>query len=175
MKSIYDIVEGVGHAQNRLGAGSSGVVYKIGNNKVRKTFRLESKYNTIADEKKIIEKWSKIKSGLTVIPYISDVDNEGYTMDTFVTPCPEGEVIQKVLWNCLFDPRRKEWSDQKIQKAIQLVGKDKAEWVMRWLDDFCKDYKLITGTDKINDDIRSANIGKTKDGRVVCFDWFNAY
>lgn len=175
MKSLYNIVEGVGHVKNRLGVGSSGVTYRIDGDKVRKTLRLDSRHNNLAHEKKIIERWSKIKKGLTVIPYIYDVDYDGYTMDLFTSPCPEGEIIEEVLFKCLFSPERRHWDDEKIDKASRLVGDDNTRWVMSWLDDYCHDYKLITGNDKICDDIRSANIGKTKDGRVVCFDWFDPY
>lgn len=175
MISLYGIVEGSGHILNRLGAGSSGVVYRIGNNKVRKTFRLESKYNNITKEKSIVEDWSRIKRGLKVIPYITDVNNEGYTMDAFVTPCDEGKLIEKVLWKCLYSPYRKDWDKNKIQKAVDLVGQESTDWVMGWLDDYCDDVKMILGDKRISDDIRSANIGKTRDGRVVCFDWFSVY
>lgn len=174
MKTLYNVIEGAGHIKNRLGSGSSGVVYKTKNG-VHKTFRLESSRNEIAREKKIIEKWSKIKTGLEVIPYITNVDWDGYDMEFFETPCPEGELIEKVMWKCLFSPDRKYWDESKINKAINLVGKDNAEWVMNWLDRYCHDYKLITNDKHISDDIRSVNIGKTKDGRIVCFDWFDPY
>lgn len=176
MKSLKDyIIEGAGHYKNRLGAGSSGTTYKIENGKIRKTFRLASSHNEIAKEHEIIDKWAKIKSGLKVIPYIYDVDYDGYTMDMFEVPCKEGDLIQKVLFKCLFSPERRRWDDKKIQKAIDLVGKDDAEWVMNWLDDFCDDYKKIMGQGKIADDIKSANIGKDKKGNIVCFDWFDPY
>lgn len=174
MKTLYNIVEGAGHIKNRLGAGSSGVVYKAGNG-VHKFLRVETSHNMMSTEKKIIERWAKIKSGLEVIPYITNVDWDGYDMEYFECPCPEGELIDKVLWHCLFSPVRKDWTKERIDKAISLVGKKDAEWVMDWLDKYCRDYALITGNGRMNDDIRLANIGKTKDGRVVCFDWFSAY
>lgn len=175
MRQLKEILEGAGHIKNRLGSGSSGVVYKIGNDKVRKTFRIESKYNTIAKEKSIIERWSHVKKGLKVIPYIYDVNNEGYTMDMFESPCEEGKLIEKVIWKCLFSPNRRNWTQTQIQKAENLVGKENAEFVMRWLDDYCDDVELIMGARDINDDIRSSNIGKTKDGKIVIFDWIDTH
>lgn len=56
-----------------------------------------------------------------------------------------------------------------------MVGKEDAEFVMNWLDDFCDDYVKITKSKNISDDIRSANIGKNKNGDIKCFDWFDPY
>jgi hypothetical protein len=46
---------------------------------------------------------------------------------------------------------------------------------MNWLDDFCDDYVKITKSKNISDDIRTANIGKDKNGDIKCFDWFDPY
>ena len=97
-------------------------------------------------------------------------------MDKFTTPCPEGKIIELVLFKCLFSEWRKDWTESRIQKAIDLVGEENAKFVMNWLDDFAHDYDLILDNPSHKSaDIRSANIGKDKKGNVVCFDWFDPY
>ena len=176
MKTLKEyIIEGVGHSKMRLGAGSSGTAYDLGNGFVRKTLRVVVPGKSAREKEwKIIDKWAKTKD-LKVISPIKDWDYEGYTLEKLQTPCDEGRLIDKVLWRCLFSPERKNWDEKKIQKAYDLVGKEDAEFVMNWLDDFCDDYVKITKSKNISDDIRSANIGKDKNGDIKCFDWFDPY
>lgn len=176
MKNLKEyIIEGVGHSKMRLGAGSSGTAYDLGNGFVRKTLRVVVPGKSAREKEwKIIDKWAKAKD-LKVISPIKDWDYEGYTLEKLQTPCDEGRLIEKVLWRCLFSPERKNWDDKKIQKAYDLVGKEDAEFVMNWLDDFCDDYIKITKSKNISDDIRTANIGKDKNGNIKCFDWFDPY
>ena len=176
MKNLKEyIIEGVGHSRMRLGAGSSGTAYDLGNGFVRKTLRVVVPGKSAREKEwKIIDKWAKAKD-LKVISPIKDWDYEGYTLEKLQTPCDEGTLIEKVLWRCLYSPERKNWDEKKIQKAYDLVGKEDAEFVMRWLDDFCDDYIKITKSKNISDDIRTANIGKDKKGDIKCFDWFDPY
>ena len=176
MKNLKEyIIEGIGHSKMRLGAGGSGTAYDLGNGFVRKTLRVVVPGKSAREKEwKIIDKWAKAKD-LKVISPIKDWDYEGYTLEKLQTPCDEGRLIEKVLWRCLYSPERKNWDEKKIQKAYDLVGKEDAEFVMRWLDDFCDDYIKITKSKNISDDIRSANIGKDKKGNIKCFDWFDPY
>jgi len=187
MKSLYEyILEGEGHAKMRLGAGSSGVTYDLGNGKVRKTLRVAKDGEEVGSfgivrntprrcDSIAIERWAKIKKGLKVIPYIEDVDYDGYTMDKVKTPCIAGEWIDKAM-RIFSSPDEADWTEVQIKSVKAKLGDKKAEWVMDWLRDFCHDYYLIMGQDAVmSPDIRVANIGKDKNGRVVCFDWFNPY
>ena len=175
MKDLYNIIEGMGHIQNRLGSGSSGTIYDLGNGKVRKIMRVKqgaARHN----DNIAIERWAKVKKGLKVIPYIYDVDYDGYTMDKFETPCKEGDMIAKAIDCCLFTTKSSEWKESRIDKLNKMFGEDDAQWIMQWLKDFEQDYELIMGANsKHSDDIRSANIGKDKKGNIVCFDWFDPY
>lgn len=177
MKSLSAyILEGAGHNKMRLGSGSSGTAYDLGNGFVRKTLRIviPGKDNVRNKERDIIDKWAKTKN-LKVITPIKDWDWEGYTMEKLQVPCEEGKLIEKVLFRCLFSPYRRDWDDKKIAKAIDMVGEKDAEFVMSWLDDFCEDCEKITGKKYISDDLRSSNIGKDKHGNIKCFDWYDPF
>lgn len=169
------------HIQGKLlGRGSTGSAYLKGDRVIKYIdggSNEEPVYPSIrAKDIDVIDKWSKVKKGLKVIPYIYNWDGNSYEMDKFTTPCPEGKIIETVLFKCLFSEWRKDWSESKIQKAIDLVGEENAKFAMNWLDDFTHDYDLILDNPSHKSaDIRSANIGKDKKGNVVCFDWFDPY
>lgn len=187
MQSLYEyLLEGAGHAKMRLGAGSTGTVYDLGNGKLRKTLRVKKdSVSTNAFGRQVgsprhndalaIERWAKVKKGLKVIPYIEDVDYDGYTIEKFKTPCVEGKWISQAIHIlCTSDP--KSWTNERIETLESKLGKKNAQWVLDWLRDFHDDYVLIMGPDaRISDDIRETNIGKDKNGRVVIFDWFDPY
>ena len=64
MKSLREsILEGAGHNKMRLGAGSSGTAYDLGNGFVRKILRIviPGKDNARNKERDIIDKWVKTK------------------------------------------------------------------------------------------------------------------
>ena len=71
MKSLLTyILEGVGHNRMRLGAGSSGTAYDLGNGFVRKTLRIviPGKDNARNKERDIIDKWAKTNDWLKLKP-----------------------------------------------------------------------------------------------------------
>lgn len=177
MKELKNFIQEALGRQIRLGAGSSGVAYDLGNGFVRKTIRVSvSEKSPHKKEHEIIERWARIKKGLTVIPYIKDADYDGYTMEKMECPCDEGRLIASIIDEYLFSAWRDEWKPNKIEAAKQEFGEEKVEWVMDWLDKFAHDYDFITdGKFKRSEDLRSSNIGKDKKGNVVCFDWFDPF
>ena len=169
------------HIQGKLlGRGSTGSVYLKGDRVIKYIDgggSEEPVHPSIrAKDIEVIDKWSKVKKGLKVIPYIYNWDGNSYEMDKFITPCPEAEIITRVLFNCLYSEWRKDWTESRIQKAIDLVGEENAKFAMNWLDDFAYDYDLILGNpSQKSADVRPINMGKDKKGNVVCFDWFDPY
>ena len=169
------------HIQGKLlGRGSTGSVYLKGDRVIKYIDgggSEEPVHPSIrAKDIEVIDKWSKVKKGLKVIPYIYNWDGNSYEMDKFITPCPEAEIITRVLFNCLYSEWRKDWTESRIQKAIDLVGEENAKFAMNWLDDFAHDYDLILGNPSHKSaDVRPINMGKDKKGNVVCFDWFDPY
>ena len=169
------------HIQGKLlGRGSTGSVYLKGDRIIKYIDgggSEEPVHPSIrAKDIEAINKWSKVKKGLKVIPYIYNWDGNSYEMDKFITPCPEAEIITRVLFNCLYSEWRKDWTESRIQKAIDLVGEENAKFAMNWLDDFAHDYDLILGNPSHKSaDVRPINMGKDKKGNVVCFDWFDPY
>ena len=169
------------HIQGKLlGRGSTGSVYLKGDRVIKYIDGGGSEEpvhpNIRAKDIEVINKWSKVKKGLKVIPYIYNWDGNSYEMDKFITPCPEAEIITRVLFNCLYSEWRKDWTESRIQKAIDLVGEENAKFAMNWLDDFAHDYDLILGNPSHKSaDVRPINMGKDKKGNVVCFDWFDPY
>ena len=169
------------HIQGKLlGRGSTGSVYLKGDRIIKYIDgggSEEPVHPSIrAKDIEVINKWSKVKKGLKVIPYIYNWDGNSYEMDKFTTPCPEAEIITRVLFNCLYSEWRKDWTESRIQKAIDLVGEENAKFAMNWLDDFAHDYDLILGNPSHKSaDVRPINMGKDKKGNVVCFDWFDPY
>ena len=169
------------HIQGKLlGRGSTGSVYLKGDRIIKYIDgggSEEPVHPSIrAKDIEAINKWSKVKKGLKVIPYIYNWDGNSYEMDKFITPCPEAEIITRVLFNCLYSEWRKDWTESRIQKAIDLVGEENAKFVMDWLNCFAHDYDLILDNPRHKSaDVRSANIGKDKGGNIVCFDWFDPY
>ena len=169
------------HIQGKLlGRGSTGSVYLKGDRVIKYIDGGGSEEpihpSIRAKDIEVIDKWSKVKKGLKVIPYIYNWDGNSYEMDKFITPCPEAEIITRVLFNCLYSEWRKDWTESRIQKAIDLVGEENAKFAMNWLDDFAHDYDLILGNPSHKSaDVRPINMGKDKKGNVVCFDWFDPY
>ena len=169
------------HIQGKLlGRGSTGSVYLKGDRVIKYIDgggSEEPVHPSIrAKDIEVIDKWSKVKKGLKAIPYIYNWDGNSYEMDKFITPCPEAEIITRVLFNCLYSEWRKDWTESRIQKAIDLVGEENAKFAMNWLDDFAHDYDLILGNPSHKSaDVRPINMGKDKKGNVVCFDWFDPY
>ena len=169
------------HIQGKLlGRGSTGSVYLKGDRIIKYIDdggSEEPVHPSIrAKDIEVIDKWSKVKKGLKVIPYIYNWDGNSYEMDKFITPCPEAEIITRVLFNCLYSEWRKDWTESRIQKAIDLVGEENTKFAMNWLDDFAHDYDLILGNPSHKSaDVRPINMGKDKKGNVVCFDWFDPY
>ena len=57
-------------------------------------------------------------------------------------------------------------------------GPGSVEFGEKWLDDFTEDYITICGedqADRMRDDIKAANIGRTRDGKILCFDWYDPF
>ena len=169
------------HIQGKLlGRGSTGSVYLKGDRIIKYIDgggSEEPVHPSIrAKDIEAINKWSKVKKGLKVIPYIYNWDGNSYEMDKFITPCPEAEIITRVLFNCLYSEWRKDWTESRIQKAIDLVGEENAKFVMNWLNDFTHDYDLILGNPSHKSaDVRPINMGRDKKGYGVCFDCFDPY
>lgn len=169
--------EGAGHMATRLGHGSSGVVYDLGNGWVRKTLKLPfgPSKNIRQSEWKITERWAKVKD-LKVISQIKNWNGETYDIEKLKCPCKEGEIIERCINNYLFGPNQKSWKQENIQRMKTDIPE--SEFVMEWLNDFMKDVEKIIGENNVSsfsDDIRSANIGKDKQGNIKCFDWFDPW
>lgn len=153
-----------------IGCGSEGIAFDAGDYVI--------KLITNGDRVTMnnIRKWAAAKNLKVIAPIIRhDPDFKWIATQKVITPCPEGQVIQNAISN-LFTPDRRDWKSSNIDAAKTRIGEDNWKWVSRWLDDFCDDYRTICGKGaSISDDLRAANIGKTKGGKIVCFDWNDPY
>ena len=97
-------------------------------------------------------------------------------MPKLKTPCREGKILSEAI-RILYTAYRPDWSDEQISEVKEKLGKDWI-WVEKWLDDFTEDYITICGedqADRMRDDIKAANIGRTRDGKILCFDWYDPF
>lgn len=178
MKTLYDCVsEGIGHMQTRLGQGSSGVAYDLGNGYVQKTLRLDVGPNKSIRrlEKGIIDKWAKAKD-LKVITPIEKWDGQSYNIVKLDCPCKEGDIISRCINKYLFSANPDDWDKNRVERMKKEVPE--AEFVIQWCRDFIEDVSNIVGKNnvsRISDDLRSDNIGKDKNGEIKCFDWFDPW
>ena len=175
--SSLAINEGSGHMSMRMGQGSSGVAYDLGNGYVQKTLRLDvGPSKSIRQlEKKVIDRWAKTKN-LKAISSIRNWNGDTYETEKLECPCPEGKLISKCIYNYLLCADPDEWDVNRVTKMKKEVPE--ADFVLQWLQDFWDDVITIVGEQnarRVCDDIRSVNIGKDKHGNVKCFDWFDPW
>lgn len=171
------IKEGAGHMSTRLGQGSSGVAYDLGNGWVRKTLRLAvgPQKGPRSVEHKITDLWSKVKN-LKVITPIRNWDGDTYEMEKLQCPCKEGKLIGHCIDHYLFSANPEYWNDDRVKKMKKEVPE--ADFVIKWCEDFIDDVAEIIGYNNISsfsDDVRMINIGKDKHGNIKCFDWFDPW
>lgn len=151
-----------------IGAGSEGIAFDAGD------YIIKIITTGNSNALKALRRWADTKDLKTIVPVVRhDKDFKWIATPKLITPCPEGQYIQTAL-DILYSPQRSEWENGHIDLAKTTLG-DNWEWISKWLDDFCDDYKNITGKNNVSDDLRSANIGKTRDGKVLCFDWYDPY
>ena len=158
-----------------IGSGSEGIVFDAGDYII--------KIITIADSLNDIDIWrswahaSECKKLKVIAPIIKhDKDFKWIAMPKLKTPCREGKILSEAI-RILYTAYKPDWSDEQISEVKEKLGKDWT-WVEKWLDDFTKDYITICGVDqadKMCDDIKTANIGRTRDGKILCFDWYNPF
>lgn len=158
-----------------IGSGSEGIVFDAGDYII--------KIITIVDSLNDINIWhswastSKYKKLKVIAPIIKhDKDFKWIAMPKLKTPCREGKILSEAI-RILYTAYRPDWSDAQIEEVKERLGKD-WEWVEKWLDDFAKDYITICGedqADRMYDNIREANIGRARDGKILCFDWHNPF
>ena len=173
----------------QIGKGSCGSVYTSGKDWVIKFIEdNEDELNDIGPvspeirekEREIIDNWSKIKTGLTVIPYIKNWDGNSYRMRKLICPCPEGELLYDALGRFLKyypDPDHSWLPADTHDKIREYYGEETGNFIVEWFRDFIHDYNLITKEKySVEDDIKPKNIGKDPvTGKVYCFDFIDLW
>lgn len=163
------------HLTKFIGRGSEGLVFDAGDCIIKIIAVHPSTYIRISP---YLNKWINCNSNLTVIPHIKKYhkDNNGnivwISMEKFQCPCSEGNLIQKAFTYCYCAEDFLDDNNARYKKYKETEPVKDVEFVTNWVRQFVDDYHTIMGPNVcVNDDIKSTNIGKAKDGRIVCFDW----
>ena len=161
-----------------LGAGGEGMVYDLGNNRVLKilfdTDWMGCNLQTIETMKRMIGK------KFETLPQIYKVTKNFIIRENCKPNTPRVKRFHDIA-------TKKQFHDDKVSyenlvagghsdKALVMARTKEEKDVINWLIRCCEELRSVgynPGEDGINTigDFRPANLGETKDGRIIYFDW----